>query len=64
MVQIFGRKCSLENIVFPALLFFGIVIMGLNVFYSLNFDASIWNWNMGVGVTLFAYAWYQMFDKK
>ncbi|WP_157037091.1 hypothetical protein [Oceanobacillus jeddahense] len=54
----------MENIVFPALLFFGIVIMGLNVFYSLNFDASIWNWNMGVGVTLFVYAWYQMFDKK
>ncbi|WP_080875495.1 hypothetical protein [Oceanobacillus timonensis] len=64
MIQIFVRKYRLENIVFPVLFLFGIVIMCLNVFYYLNFDASIWNWNMGIGVALFAYAWYHLFYKK
>ncbi|WP_368901508.1 hypothetical protein [Oceanobacillus oncorhynchi] len=61
MVEIFGKKYHLENLIFPILFVLSILIVGVNVFYHLKFDANIWNWNMGAGAALFAYTWHQLF---
>jgi len=64
MIEISGKKYHLENILFPVLFVLSILIIGFNVVYYLTFDASIWNWNMGIGAALFAYTWYHLFYQK
>ena len=63
MIEVFGKQYQLDTLIFCTIFIFSVVIIFLNIFYSLKFGTEIVNLNMGAGVVLIIYSGFNLYIK-